>query len=110
MLLGLLVGLQACYTLYTLLLWPYISVVLNCVELASSCLELGYLCTTIAVYTHMRGNIQLKDQHVKVGSSGWPLALLCLSGCQVDARACASTGPSLSQLGGFDFQSWLAGS
>ena len=39
-LLGLLLGLQSCFTLLVLVLRPYLSSVLNAIELSCSCLEL----------------------------------------------------------------------
>jgi hypothetical protein len=65
-LLGLLLALQAAFTLHVLAVWPYISQVLNLVELVCGCLEVAYLGVTIAVYNYMQGDLQLDDARVQV--------------------------------------------
>ena len=74
-LLGLLVALQAGFTLHVLVVWPYISQVLNLIELSCSCLEVAYLGVTIAVYNYMQGNLELKDARVEVRPAGLSVAL-----------------------------------
>ena len=74
-LLGLLVALQAGFTLHVLVVWPYISQVLNLIELSCSCLEVAYLGVTIAVYNYMQGNLELKGARVEVRPAGLSVAL-----------------------------------
>ena len=78
-LLGLLLALQACFTLLVLALRPYISAVLNAIELSTSCLELAILVLTMAAYQHTRGDIHMpRDSHLQVGGR--------LAGCNVAGR------------------------
>jgi hypothetical protein len=66
-----LVALQTAFTLLALTLRPYISTVLNGLEVACSCLELAYLTITAAAYMHMArskggGELLQPDAHLKV--------------------------------------------
>ena len=65
-LLGVLLALQAAFTLHVLAVWPYISQVLNLIELVCGCLEVAYLGVTISVYNQMQGDLQLDDARVQV--------------------------------------------
>ncbi len=47
-----LLALQGAFTLLTVALRPYISAVLNIIEVACGCLDAAYLALTIAAYRH----------------------------------------------------------
>lgn len=60
--------LQGCFTLLVVALRPYISVVLNMIEISCSCLEVAILGLTTAAYLYINGNIQQqRDSHLRVG-------------------------------------------
>ena len=71
-LLALLLVLQSTFTLLALALRPYISAVLNCLEVACGCLEVAYLAITMATYLHTRGHLDREkrgqDAHLAVGA------------------------------------------
>jgi hypothetical protein len=68
-LLGVMTGLQACFALHALVQWPYISQVLNCVELGCGVLEVAFLSVTIAAYSHTQGDVKRRDQQLEVSFS-----------------------------------------
>ncbi len=68
--------LQAAFTLLALALRPYISAVLNCIEIACGCLDVAYLALTMAAYLHSWGQVLDKaargqDFHLAVGAWSW---------------------------------------
>jgi hypothetical protein len=70
-LLSLLLALQGAFTLLALALRPYISVVLNIIEVACGFLDVAYLAVTMAAYQHTNGAIVTKatrgqDPHLTV--------------------------------------------
>jgi hypothetical protein len=60
-----LLGVQASFTLLVLVLRPYISRLLNIIEVACSCLEMAYLALTMAAYHVTQGSIA-KEGRVSV--------------------------------------------
>jgi hypothetical protein len=67
--LGVLLGVQASFTLLVLVLRPYISRLLNIIEVACSCLEMAYLALTMAAYHVTQGSIA-KEGRVSVSRRG----------------------------------------
>ncbi len=61
-LLAALLGLQGVFTLLALALRPYISVVLNIIEVASGCLEIVYLALTMAAYMYTQGALPSRGE------------------------------------------------
>ncbi len=60
-LLGAVLALQTAFTVLALALRPYISLVLNCIEVACGCLEIAYLSLSVAAYMHNRGAARQSD-------------------------------------------------
>ncbi len=94
-LLSLLLALQAAFTLLALALRPYISVVLNCIEIACSCLDIAYLAATMAAYLHTSGvllddrqQLRQHDHHLAVGA--WWLLVACKQRSENVACTCTT--------------------
>jgi hypothetical protein len=69
-------ALQATFTLLALLLRPYISVVLNSIEVACGSLDVAYLAITAAAYLHTGGVLLADDErqenaYLMVRLSAW---------------------------------------
>ena len=86
-LLSALLALQGAFTLLALALRPYISAVLNCIEVVCGCLDIAYMAITTAAYLHTGGH---KPDHMAVSR---PRIGRLLGGsqppCQPMGRHCA---------------------
>jgi hypothetical protein len=78
-----LVLLQGSQALALLVLRPFISTVVNTIEAACACLELGHLAATLAAYGHLNGNVRLSGSYIQVGGRPSVAGLL---GCRASVK------------------------